>query len=46
MYRLAATLTSRNYQGLVLKTQVFPDNNHCEVAAPALHAGLKFVLKK
>jgi predicted alpha/beta superfamily hydrolase len=46
IYRLGALLASRNFPGLVLKTQVFADNNHCEVAAPALHAGLKMMLKK
>lgn len=45
-YRLGALLASRNYPGLVVKTQVFADNNHCEAAAPALHAGLKMMLKK
>ncbi len=46
MYRLAALLESRNYKGLSLAKQIFPDNNHCEVVAPALQAGLKWVLKK
>lgn len=46
MYRIAGLLESRNYKGLSLTKQVFADNNHCEVAAPALHAGLKLALKK
>jgi hypothetical protein len=46
MYRLAALLESRKYDGLAIVKQVFADHNHCEVAAPALHAGLKMALKK
>jgi predicted alpha/beta superfamily hydrolase len=46
MYRLAAILKSRNYSGFSLTTQLFADNNHCEVVAPALHAGLKMALKR
>lgn len=46
MHRFAALLKSRNYPSLSLTEQVFEDNNHCEVAVPALHAGLKWVLKK
>ncbi len=46
MCRFAALLESRSYKSLALVRHVFPDNNHCEVAAPALHAGLKFALKK
>ncbi len=46
MYRLAGLLTSRKYKGLAITRQVFADNNHCEVAALALHEGLKMVLRK
>jgi predicted alpha/beta superfamily hydrolase len=46
MYRFAALLESRKYKGLSLTKQVFLDNNHCEVPAPAFQAGLKLVLKK
>lgn len=46
MYRLAAILASRKYQGLALTKQVFLDNNHCEAVTPALHAGLKLALKR
>ncbi len=46
MHRLEELLASRGYPGLKLKTQVWADNNHCEAAAPAIHAGLKFALRK
>jgi len=46
MYRFAALLESRNYKGFSLTKQVFLDNNHCEVTAPAFQAGLKLALKK
>ena len=46
MYRFAALLESRGYKGFSLTKQVFLDNNHCEVAAPAFQAGLKMALKK
>jgi uncharacterized protein len=44
--RLAAILQGRNYKGFSLVKQVFPDQNHCEVAAPGFHWGLKHALKK
>lgn len=44
--RLAAILQGRNYEGFSLVKHVFPDQNHCEVAAPGFQAGLKFALKK
>ena len=44
--RLAAILQGRKYEGLTLVKYVFPDQNHCEVAAPGFQAGLKFALKK
>ena len=44
--RLAAVLQGRNYEGLSLTKYVFPDQNHCEVAAPGFQSGLKFALKK
>ncbi len=43
--RLAAIMQSRSYEGLSLVKHVFPDQNHCEVAAPGFQAGLKFALK-
>jgi predicted alpha/beta superfamily hydrolase len=46
MYRFAALLESRKYKGFSLTKQMFLDNNHCEVAAPAFQAGLKMALKK
>jgi predicted alpha/beta superfamily hydrolase len=46
MKRMAEILETRKYKGLSVKIQVFADNNHCEAAAPALHAGLKWMLKK
>ncbi len=44
--RLAAILQGRNYEGFSLVKHMFPDQNHCEVAAPGFQAGLKFALKK
>lgn len=44
--RLAAILQSRRYEGFTLVKHVFADQNHCEVAAPGIHAGLKLALKK
>jgi uncharacterized protein len=44
--RFAAILAARNYDGLTLVKHVFEDQNHCEVAAPGLQAGVKFALKK
>jgi uncharacterized protein len=44
--RMAAILQGRGYEGFTLVKQVFLDQNHCEVAAPGFHAGLKFALKK
>jgi hypothetical protein len=44
--RLAAILQGRNYEGLSLVRHVFPDQNHCEVAAPGFQWGLKLALKK
>ena len=44
--RLAVILQSRHYEGFSLVKHVFPDQNHCEVAAPGFQAGLKFALKK
>jgi len=46
MLRFAALLESRKYKGFSLTKQVFLDNNHCEVPAPAFQAGLKMALKK
>jgi uncharacterized protein len=44
--RLAAILQSRKYEEFSLVEHVFPEQNHCEVAAPGFQAGLKFALKK
>jgi uncharacterized protein len=46
VYRFAARLESRKYRGLSLTKQVFADNNHCEVVAPAFQAGLRIALAK
>ncbi len=44
--RMAAILQGRKYEGFSLRMHVFPDQNHCDVAAPGFQAGLKFALKK
>ncbi len=44
--RLAAILQGRGYEGFSLFKKVFPDQNHCEVAAPGFQWGLKHALKK
>ncbi len=44
--RLAAILQGRNYEGLSLVKHVFLDQNHCEVAAPGIQAGLKLALRR
>ncbi len=46
MDRFATILENRKYKGFSLTKQVFPDSNHVEVIAPALHEGLKKALKK
>ena len=46
MIRFGALLESRHYKGLSLVKQFFNGENHCEVVAPAIHAGLKWALKK
>lgn len=46
MYHFAAILESRKYEGLSLVKNVFRDCNHCEVVAPAMHAGLHKALRK
>lgn len=46
MMRFGALLESRHYKGLSLFKQFFNGENHCEVVAPAMHAGLKWALKK
>ena len=43
--RLAAVLQGRGYEGFSLVKHIFPDQNHCEVAAPGFQAGLKFALR-
>lgn len=44
--RLGAILQGRNYEGFSLVKTIFPDQNHCEVAAPGFQWGLKYALKK
>lgn len=44
--RFASVLASRNFKSLSVTNQVFPDENHCEAVAPALHSGLKIALKR
>ena len=46
IYRLAAQMESHKYNQLSLIKHVFPDCNHCEVIAPALHEGLRMALRK
>ena len=46
MFHFAALLASRNYEGLTLTKQLFANMNHCEVVAPAFHAGLLWALKR
>ena len=46
MFHFAALLASRNYEGLTLTKQLFASMNHCEVVAPAFHAGLLMALKR
>jgi predicted alpha/beta superfamily hydrolase len=43
--RLAAILQGREYEGLSLVRHIFPEQNHCEVAAPGFQWGLKHALK-
>jgi predicted alpha/beta superfamily hydrolase len=44
--RFGAILEGRQYEGLKLTRQVFPDEGHCEVIAPGFQAGLKLALRK
>jgi predicted alpha/beta superfamily hydrolase len=44
--RMGVILQSRHYEGFTLVRHIFPDQNHCEVAAPGFHWGLKHALKK
>lgn len=44
--RFGAILRGRGYQGLVLASEYFPAYDHCAVAAPGIHAGLKFALSR
>lgn len=46
MFHFAEVLKSRNYEGLTLTKQLFANLNHCEVVAPAFHAGLLWALRK
>ena len=46
LFRLAAILQGRKYEGFSLVKHVFAHQNHCEVAAPGFQAGLKFALKR
>jgi len=43
--RFAAILENRKYKGLSITKRVFLEFNHCEVAAPGIHWGLKCALK-
>ena len=44
--RFDAILRSRNYIGLQLKMALFAHHDHCAVAAPGMHAGLRFALAR
>ena len=44
--RFAAILRGRGYHGLELRSDYFPAHDHCAVAAPGIHAGLKFALRR
>ena len=44
--RFAAVLRGRGYHGLELRSKYFPAHDHCAVAAPGIHAGLKFALHR
>ena len=44
--RFATLLRGREHRELQLTTKVFPDYDHCAVAAPGIHAGLHFALAK
>lgn len=44
--RFAAILRGRDYHGLALQSEYFPGHDHCAVAAPGMHAGLKFALRQ
>lgn len=44
--RLAAILQGRDYEGLSLVKHIFPDQNHCEVAAPGFQWGLRSALRR
>lgn len=46
MFRFAARLESRNSKGLTLVKQCMANMNHCEVVAPAFHAGWLWALRK
>jgi predicted alpha/beta superfamily hydrolase len=39
LFHFAAILESRNYEDLILVKKYFANMNHCEVVAPAFHAG-------
>jgi len=42
--RMAVMLKSRDYEGFVLRKQIFADDNHCQVVVPGFHWGLKQAL--
>lgn len=44
--RFGAILRSRDYRDLELTSEFFPAHDHCAVAAPGIHGGLKFALSK
>lgn len=44
--QFAAAMLSRGYDGFSLVQRLFNGENHCEVAAPGIHWGLKHALKR
>ena len=46
VFRFGLQLERRKYKGLSITKQVFADNNHSEVVAPAFQAGLRLALAK
>ena len=44
--RFVSVLQSRGYRDLRLASEFFPAHDHCAVAAPGIHAGLKFALSR